>query len=154
MTSRIFFTFSEVAGYAEPLLDGGVNGVICIPNGTYWQELPLQHLSPSPASINLCHILTICYLHAKMNPTSCLFGSRFAQNPVFLLAGALFFDEKIYQTVALFWFGLRDVRILYSRAVIQRTIDVSTAVFEHGSAEKIAHANRDPNKQEVGFIFA
>jgi hypothetical protein len=32
-------------------------------------------------------------LHTKMNPTSCLFGSRFA-NPVFLLAGALLFDEK------------------------------------------------------------
>jgi hypothetical protein len=70
------------------------------------------------------------------------------------LAGALLFDEKICQTAALFWFGLRDVGILYSRAVIQRTIDVSPAFFEHGSAEKIAHANRDPNKQEVGFIFA
>jgi hypothetical protein len=41
------------------------------------------------------------------------------------LAGALLFDEKIHQSVALFWFGLRDVQILYSRAVIQRTIDVS-----------------------------
>ncbi len=34
-------------------------------------------------------------LHAKLNPTSCLFGSQFAQNSVFLLAGALLFDEKI-----------------------------------------------------------
>jgi hypothetical protein len=33
---------------------------------------------------------------------------------------------------------LRDVGILYSRAVIQRTIDVSPAFLEHGSAEKIA----------------
>jgi hypothetical protein len=39
------------------------------------------------------------------------------------LAGALLFDEKISQSAALFWFGLRDVGILYSRAVIQKTID-------------------------------
>jgi hypothetical protein len=64
-------------------------------------------------------------LHEKINPTSCLFGSRFAYNPVFLLAGALLFDDKIRQSAALFWFGLQDVGILYSRAVIQRTIDVS-----------------------------
>jgi hypothetical protein len=44
-------------------------------------------------------------LHAKMNPTSCFFGSRFA----YLLAGALLFDEKIRQCAALFWFGLRYV---------------------------------------------
>jgi hypothetical protein len=37
------------------------------------------------------------------------------------LAGALLFDEKIRQSAPLFWFGLRDVGILYSRAVIQRT---------------------------------
>jgi hypothetical protein len=54
-------------------------------------------------------------LHAKINPTSCLFGSWFAQNPVFLLAGALLFDEKICQSAALFWFGLRDAEILYSQ---------------------------------------
>jgi hypothetical protein len=44
------------------------------------------------------------------------------------LAGSLLFDEK--------WFGLWDVGILYSQAVIQRTIDVSPAFLEHGSAEK------------------
>jgi hypothetical protein len=52
---------------------------------------------------------------------------------------------------------LPDVGILFSRAGIQRTIDVSPAFLEHGLAEKIsvwAHANRDPNKQEDGFIFA
>jgi hypothetical protein len=54
------------------------------------------------------------------------------------LAGALLFDEKIRQSAALFWFGLRDVGILYSRAVIQRTIDVSSPFLEEGSAEKIA----------------
>jgi hypothetical protein len=54
------------------------------------------------------------------------------------LAGALLFDEKIRQSASLFWFGLRDVGILYSQAVILRTIDVSPAFLEHGLAEKIA----------------
>jgi hypothetical protein len=52
--------------------------------------------------------------------------------------------------------GLRDVGILYSGAVIQRTLNVSPVFLEHGSVEKIAvkaPANHDPNKQEVGFIF-
>jgi hypothetical protein len=53
------------------------------------------------------------------------------------LAGALLFDEKIRQNAALFWFGLRDVGILYSQAAIQRTIDVSPAFLEHSSAKKI-----------------
>jgi hypothetical protein len=42
-------------------------------------------------------------------------------------------------------------------AIIRRTIDVSPAFLENDLVEKIAvcaHANRDPNKQEVGFIFA
>jgi hypothetical protein len=53
------------------------------------------------------------------------------------LAGTLLFDEKICQSGALFWFGLLNVGILHSRAKIQRTIDVSPAFLEHGSAEKI-----------------
>jgi hypothetical protein len=74
------------------------------------------------------------------------------------LAGALLFEEKFHPSTALFWFGLRDVGILYWRAVIQRTIDVSPAFLEHGSAEKIAvwvHANYDPipNKREVGSFL-
>jgi hypothetical protein len=52
------------------------------------------------------------------------------------LADALLFDEKIRQSAALFWFGLQDVRILYLRAIIQRTIDVSPAFLEHSSAER------------------
>ncbi len=51
--------------------------------------------------------------------------------------GAFLFDEKISQSDALFWFGLQNVRILYSRTIIQRTIDVSPAVLENGSSEKI-----------------
>jgi hypothetical protein len=54
------------------------------------------------------------------------------------LAGALLYNEKIRQSAALFWFGLRDIGILYSPAVIQRTIDIISAFLEHGSAEKIA----------------
>jgi hypothetical protein len=32
------------------------------------------------------------------------------------------FDKKICQNAALFWFGLQDVGILYSQAVIQRKL--------------------------------
>jgi hypothetical protein len=42
------------------------------------------------------------------------------------------------QSAALFWFGLRDVGMVHSQAIIQRTIDVSVAFLEHGSVEKIA----------------
>jgi hypothetical protein len=52
--------------------------------------------------------------------------------------GALLFDEKIRQSSALFWFGLRDVGIPDSGAVIQRTLDVSIAFLERSSAEKMA----------------
>jgi hypothetical protein len=54
------------------------------------------------------------------------------------LAGTLLFNEKIHKRVVLFWFGLRDVGLIYSQAVIQRTIDISAAFLEHGLAEKIA----------------
>ena len=57
--------------------------------------------------------------------------------PVFLLAGALSFDEKIRQSAALFWFGLRNDGIFYLQAAIQRTIDISPAFLEHGSEKKI-----------------
>jgi hypothetical protein len=53
------------------------------------------------------------------------------------LADALLFNEKIRQSAALFWFELQDVGLLYSRVIIQRTIDVSPAFLEHGLAEKI-----------------
>jgi hypothetical protein len=46
------------------------------------------------------------------------------------LAGTLLFDEKIRQSASLFWFGLRDAGILYSRVVILRTNDVSPAFLE------------------------
>jgi hypothetical protein len=74
-----------------------------------------------------------------MNPTSCLFGSRFVYNPFFFWAGVLLFVEKTCQRAALFWFELPDVGILqifHSRAVIQRIIVNFPAFSEHGSAEK------------------
>jgi hypothetical protein len=54
------------------------------------------------------------------------------------LAGTLSFDEKIRKSGTLFWLGLRNDGILYLRAAIQRTIDISPAFLEHGSAKKIA----------------
>ncbi len=71
--------------------------------------------------------------------TSCLLGLRFVRNPFFLLAGALFFDDKICQRNALFRFGLQDVRFLqifFSQAVIQRTIFDFPAFLETGLEEK------------------
>jgi hypothetical protein len=44
----------------------------------------------------------------------------------------------------LLFFGLDCGMLEFSRAIIQRSIDVSPAFW--------AHANRDTNKQEVGFI--
>jgi hypothetical protein len=46
--------------------------------------------------------------------------------------------------------------LVYSLAVILRTMVDFPAFWEHGLAEKIAvsaHTNHDPNKQEVGFLF-
>jgi hypothetical protein len=54
------------------------------------------------------------------------------------LAGALLFVEKICQSDALFWLGLRNVEVLHSQAAIQRAIDVSPAFMEYGLAKKIA----------------
>jgi hypothetical protein len=48
---------------------------------------------------------------------------------------------KFAKSAALFWFGLRDVKILqifYSRAVIQRTVVDFPTFLESGLAEKIA----------------
>jgi hypothetical protein len=48
-------------------------------------------------------------LHTKMNPTSCLFKSRFVSS--YWLAHFTLM-EKSAEGTALFWFGLRDVGIL------------------------------------------
>jgi hypothetical protein len=52
------------------------------------------------------------------------------------LAGALSFDEKIRQSAALFWFGLRNDESFYLQAAIQRTIDASPAFMEFGLANR------------------
>jgi hypothetical protein len=67
--------------------------------------------------------------------------------------------KKIRQSVAQFWFGLRDVgvdQIFYSRTVIQRTMLTFPHFWSTVWRKKVAvcaHTNRDPSKQEVGFIF-
>jgi hypothetical protein len=72
-----------------------------------------------------------------------LLGVRFVKNPFFLLVGVCLFDEKIRHRVALFWFGLRDVRVssnipLTTQAVIQRPIVDFSAFLETSLAEKVA----------------
>jgi hypothetical protein len=52
------------------------------------------------------------------------------------LAGALLFDEKIRQSAALFWFGLRVLEF-FAHSHNPKTIVVSPAFLEHGLAEKI-----------------
>jgi hypothetical protein len=88
-----------------------------------------KRFSPPYSIINfLFASLKLQYLLILKMLTENFLGISFSANrqlPVFLLAGALLFDEKIRQSAALFWFGLRDVEIPYSRAIIQRTIDVS-----------------------------
>ncbi len=89
-------------------------------------------------------------LHTKINPTSCLLGSRFVWNPFFLLAGTLLFDEKIPHIADLFWYGLRFVgflQIFFSQDVTQRTIVDFPAFL--ATRKKIAicgHTTRDPNR--------
>jgi hypothetical protein len=70
------------------------------------------------------------------------------------LAGLLLFDEKISQSVALFWFELGVVRV-FSNILLtsrnRRTIVDFPAFLESGLEEKIAvcdHTRRDPNKYE------
>ncbi len=77
-----------------------------------------------------------------MNPT----------HPACWWAVTLLFVEKIRQSDALFWFGLRVVGFLfYPWAIIQKTIVDSPAFLEHGLADKIAvcaHKTSDPNKKD------
>jgi hypothetical protein len=87
-----------------------------------------------------------------MPPISSFYSRRLVENPFFLLAGALLFDEKSRQSAALFWFGLRDVgflKLFCSQAVIQRTIVDSPSFLGTVLAEKItffAHTARLPKK--------
>jgi hypothetical protein len=72
-----------------------------------------------------------------MNPTSCLFGSRFV-GPFFLLAGALLFEEKIRQSAALFWFGLRDVGMFVRiQTAIQASRRLDSFLYEAAQNFKV-----------------
>jgi hypothetical protein len=71
------------------------------------------------------------------------------------MTGALFFDEKIRQSAALFGLecgmleSARILQIFYSRAVVHRTIVDSPAFLETSLAENIAvcvHLSRLPKK--------
>jgi hypothetical protein len=55
------------------------------------------------------------------------------------------FIQKIRQSGALFWFGLRIVGFC-SNILLTKTIDDSPAFLEHVSAEKIAVRVHDPEK--------
>jgi hypothetical protein len=67
----------------------------------------------------------------------------------------VYFDDKIHQKVALFWFGLRDVGILYSQAVIQRPIVYFPAFLETGLAERLRLVTiYNPRSQQVGGLYA
>jgi hypothetical protein len=46
--------------------------------------------------------------------------------------------KKSAKMLLYFDWRMRDAGISYSRAIIQRTVDVFLAFLEHGSAEKIA----------------
>ncbi len=99
-------------------------------------------------------------LRTKMNPTSCLFRSRFVYNHFFLLAGALLMDEKIGQSTALFWFGLQDVGILQNILLTSCNPKSScwiSRIFGAWFWEKIAvcaHTNRVLNKQGLdSFLY-
>jgi hypothetical protein len=65
----------------------------------------------------------------------------------------ILFDEEIRKSAALFWFGLQDVGILYSRAVVQGIIDLSR-IFEARLGGKIAvwvRANHDLHEAAQNF---
>ena len=76
--------------------------------------------------------------NSTQSPACSVHGLHRMLSSFFLLAGALSFDEKIRQSAALFWFGLRNDEIFYLRTAIQRTIDASPAFMEYGLAKKIA----------------
>ncbi len=64
-------------------------------------------------------------LHTKLPPNFCFLRHTVSKETFLPIGWRTFIDEKICQSAALCWFGLRDVGILqifYSRAILQRTI--------------------------------
>ncbi len=75
------------------------------------------------------------------------------------LSGVLSLHENIRLSAALFWFGLRNDGILYWRAAIQRTIDISPAFLEHGGQRKRGEKDRGlstckPWTEQAGWLEA
>jgi hypothetical protein len=96
-------------------------------------------------------------LHAKMNPTSCIFGSQFtcAQTGIFSVEPcSITAGEK---SIVL-WITAGEPRISISgnpnqnRAALWQIFPSNKSV--PANRKTGFYANRDPNKQEVGFIFA
>jgi hypothetical protein len=96
-------------------------------------------------------------LHAKMNPTSCFFGSRFACAQTAIFSHEPCSKHAGEKSIVL-WITACEFLIPTSRIPNQNRASL-WGIF---SSNKIApanrktgfYANRDPNKQEVGFIFA
>jgi hypothetical protein len=82
-------------------------------------------------------------LHAKMNPTSCLFGSRFACEP----QTAIFSTEPCSKNA-----GETSKLSNQNRAALWQIFSSNESA--PANRKTGFYANRDPNKQEVGFIFA
>jgi hypothetical protein len=99
-------------------------------------------------------------LHAKMNPTSCLFGSRFAcaQTVIFSTEPR---SKNTERHQLLIVYGLRLVGKEFQHLAIQTKIEQDFGRFFQNKNKSAPanrktglYANRDLNKQEVGFIFA
>jgi hypothetical protein len=96
-------------------------------------------------------------LHEKMNPTSCLFGSRFAcaQTAIFFAKPC---SKNAGEELIVLWIAARKQRFPASRNPNQNR----AALWRIFSSNKSAlayrktgfYANHDLSKQEVGFIFA
>jgi hypothetical protein len=96
-------------------------------------------------------------LRAKMNPTFCLFGSQFA-----CAQTAIFSAEPCSITAGeksvVLWITAREQRTPIScdpnqnRAELWQIFSSNKSV--PANRKTGFYANRDPNKQEVGFIFA
>jgi hypothetical protein len=72
-----------------------------------------------------------------MNPTSCLFGSDHGLHRILSSYWLAHFNLMKKSAKVQLFFGLDCgmMAFFYLRAAIQRTIDVSPAFLEHGSAE-------------------
>ncbi len=86
--------------------------------------------------------------HAKMNPSSCLFRSRFYRILSTYWLAHFYLMKKSAKVLLYFGLNCGMWNSFLTNCNLSR-------IFGAQIGKKIwAHANRDPNKQEVGFIFA